>query len=208
MAFNNAIPAADDRIRDSQADLLANFQAIQAFLEVNHILGTFDSPVVGNTGKHSIIQMPENGGTPATAANEGAIFCDEGPISTVTELFFRRENNGNSRAITEFRNYTAGGDDGYVYLGGGNILARFNRDVYSDEELIAFTGNPGPAFTNVPLIFVSIGGTAFADLSVQAAGANTITVNGFTLDLKRYSAMTDQFQSDTDTVAWLAIGTI
>ena len=185
MAFNNNIPQPDDRVRDSQTDLLANFQALQAFLEVNHILGTFDSPVAGNTGKHSTVVMPENGGNPATAANEGAIYVDEGPISTVSELFFRRENNGNARAITEWRNYTPGGDDGYVY----------------------YTGNPGP-FTNLPVIFAtSFSAPDNGELYSVSISARTLT--SFTCRVRvNTGVLGGNNPAVNNSIFWIAIGTI
>ena len=51
--------------------------------------------------------MPEQTVAPATAVDEAGFYSAVGAISTVTELNFRRENNGPSIAFTEMINASA-----------------------------------------------------------------------------------------------------
>lgn len=93
MAYNNSIPQPTDALKNSQADLLANFQAIKTLIDVNH--GTFDS---ANQGKHLYVSFPVQGASPATLAGEVALFSRASSYTGVTELSYRRESNG---AVTE-----------------------------------------------------------------------------------------------------------
>ena len=115
MAYDENKPQATDLLKDSQVDLLANFQAIKTLVDVNH--ETFGD---ANEGKHKFLQMPEQGtGTVPTAANEGALFSMQGPDSTVTELVFRREGNGAEITFTE---QDVIGTDGYTRLPSGLLV--------------------------------------------------------------------------------------
>jgi hypothetical protein len=88
MAFNPAIPAANDQLSQSQTDIQGNFAAINTLVGINHI----DFGATG-AGKHLYLQMPEHA-APATAIDEAGLYANVGVTSAVTELFFRRENNG------------------------------------------------------------------------------------------------------------------
>ncbi len=209
MAYSNAIPAAGDRLKISQGDLINNFAAIQALLEVNHTLGTFDSPVAGDTGKHSQVMMPENAAPTATGADEGSIYCNVGTISGQTELIFKRENNTLTTAITEYRDATVGGNDGYVYLGGGNILMRWNEPVpvpIAGSYNVTFTGVPGPAFAATPFVFVTPIFVVGATRSITAH-ISDLTVNGFKVYVREINNG-GEVRSTSNVFNWLAIGRI
>lgn len=96
MAYNPNIPQPTDIIANSQADLLANFTAINDLININH--QTFGAP---NEGKHKFLQMPEQNMVPSTAENEAGLYAAVGTTSAEAELVFRRENNGQSIAFTE-----------------------------------------------------------------------------------------------------------
>jgi hypothetical protein len=103
MAYNNAIPTATDPLKVSQAQILANFQEILTYFSVNHVgFGILDQ------GKHAFLQMPRQGAAPATGATEVALYSVLGASSAVTELAFRRENNGTIIPFTEGTNATQG----------------------------------------------------------------------------------------------------
>lgn len=93
MAYNSDIPEASDDPSQSQGQILANFQALNTFLSVNHVALND-----GDQGKHKFVQMPEQGSAPATAANEGALYTKA--VSGVTQLFFREESSGSERQLT------------------------------------------------------------------------------------------------------------
>lgn len=87
MAYNNAIPNATDRLKDSQSQLKDNFAAIFSILGVNH--ADFNT---ANQGKHNFVSMPEQGAAPTTLANEMALYTKD--VSGVSQMFIRREGNG------------------------------------------------------------------------------------------------------------------
>src|SRR5690606_39762692 len=103
MPYLPNIPQPNDRIRDSQADLLGNFQALNTFLNVNH--GDFGS---AQEGKHKWVTFPNQMADPSTLAAEVAIFSKPG-ISTgnPSALFLRKENNAAVKTVgfTEFLIY-------------------------------------------------------------------------------------------------------
>ncbi len=136
MAYNENIPQPTDQLKNSQNQLLENFLALQALLDVNHELGTFDSPVVGDTGKHKFVNLTNQTavGDAAAAANEMTIF-ERVPatvaISAVQQVFVVRDSVGPANAryipLTAGTNIindglpVVGGNDtiGYVFLGTG-----------------------------------------------------------------------------------------
>lgn len=112
MAYNPDIPQASDDPSQSQGQILANFQALNTFLSVNHV-----DLNDGDEGKHKFLQFPEQSSAPATAANEGALYTKA--VSGATELFFREESNGAELQITGA--FTAA-SPGSVTLAGGLIM--------------------------------------------------------------------------------------
>jgi hypothetical protein len=97
MAYTPNIPQANDNISDSQPLLLGNFQQIATAFNKNH--GNFNA---ADEGKHTFLQLPEKAPAPTTAANEAGLYAAEGAMSGITELVFRRENDGTSIPFTEF----------------------------------------------------------------------------------------------------------
>lgn len=96
MPYNPLIPGPNDLASVSQGQIKDNFTELQNVIQVNH--GNFGS---GDQGKHKFLQLPEQGSAPTTAVNEAGLYALVGPVSTVTELAFRRENNGTSIVFTE-----------------------------------------------------------------------------------------------------------
>jgi hypothetical protein len=89
MAYLNSIPQPTDDPSVTQAQLLANFQAIKQLVDVNH--GTFSD---ANEGKHKHVSFPEQAASPATAVNELGLFSRQSALTGVAELCLRKENNG------------------------------------------------------------------------------------------------------------------
>lgn len=113
MAYNQNIPLATDKIKDSQSDIQNNFQAIKTAWDINHV--TFDD---GDQGKHKFLQMPEQGVAVTTAANEAALYAAQGVFSSVAELIFRRESDGTTIPFTEGINSA----NGWARLGSGLLI--------------------------------------------------------------------------------------
>ena len=97
MVYNSNIPQPTDRPSDSQSQLLGNFQDLKTFLDRNHV--AIANPGVDlDEGKHTFLQMPEQGTVPATLANEGAVYTKDSGVST--QLYFREESNGAEIQLT------------------------------------------------------------------------------------------------------------
>jgi len=141
MAYDSTIPQASDKIKDSQPQILANFSGIKTLVDINHV--TFDDP---NEGKHKYVSMPEQSSAPTVAANELALFSQEGTYTSVSELAFRRESSGD---VVEF---TGAGKTnvGWTILPSG-ILIKWGRSSSSTgtTNITWPTGATIPVFSTV-----------------------------------------------------------
>jgi len=88
MTYNNAIPNANDFVIQSQGQLLGNFQELFKAFNANHI--PFNQE---NQGQHSQTTLERQGGAPATAADECALYTFLGTGSQ-SQLFYRPDTNG------------------------------------------------------------------------------------------------------------------
>lgn len=100
MTFNPAIPQPNDDMSESQGDLLINMG------ELNTVFGEDHEPFTAsvNKGKHKKVTFTSQGNDPDTDApstkeNEMALFALED--GTNTELYARRENNGDVFQVTK-----------------------------------------------------------------------------------------------------------
>ena len=117
MAYNSNIPQPTDRLKISQADLLANFQEIDTLISANH--GTFGT---ASQGKHKFLQMPEQTGVITTAAFEAGLYSKVGVTSTTTEAVFKRENNGVEIFFTEGSLNTTASESGWARFANGSLV--------------------------------------------------------------------------------------
>ena len=142
MAYNSAIPAATDRLIDSQAALLANFAAIKTLIDVNHV--TFDD-ASGNQGKHAYVSLPEQAASPTTAADEVAIFSRLSTLTATSELAIRKEGNGD---VVEFTSCKASGC-GWARLPSGILLKWGNSSANGSTTITFPVAADTPAFTTI-----------------------------------------------------------
>ena len=142
MAYNNNIPQASDQLSQSQADLLANFQAIYNLVGVNHV--NFNA--VGQ-GKHNFVSMPVQGGNPGTNSTELALYTKTSALTALPEAFFQRESNGSAIEFTSALQAASG----WTRLP-SNILIKWGVAAANPgANVITYTGNalPGSTFSNV-----------------------------------------------------------
>jgi len=88
-SYNPNIPAATDVISVSQGQLLLNFQALQAWIDVNHV----DYASV-NAGKHFFVEFPVQSPVPTTGASEVGLYCQTSAFSGNPELVFSHQSAG------------------------------------------------------------------------------------------------------------------
>jgi len=145
MAYNPDIPQASDDPSQSQGQLLANFQALNTFLSVNHT--ALNDP---NEGTHKFLQMPEQASPPSTGSNTGGLYTKE--VGGTTQLFFRNESNGSERQMTGA--FSTGVTNGMVTIPGGLIIKWGRRNNLNDNSTITFSTPFASALYNVSLTLV------------------------------------------------------
>lgn len=116
MAYQKNKPAASDKLKNSQGDLLGNFQALNDLIAVNHDISTFTSPASGDEGKHNKIDMPNLAVTPTPTGTDAVVYNQALAATSRQELFFK------TSAITY--PITAGlrASAGWARIGGGIYL--------------------------------------------------------------------------------------
>lgn len=162
MAYLTTIPAATDVPATSQAQILANFQAIKTLVDVNH--GTFSA---ADQGKHKHVSLPEQAASPATAVNEVALFARQSALTGIAELCIRNENNGTVYEITSV-------GIGWTRLPSG-ILLKWGTTVANGATTITFPVAANiPVFTAVVAAQVSIldAGAGDVDQAIRVRGSN------------------------------------
>lgn len=135
MAYNQNIPQPADQLKNSQPQILANFQEINTALNVNHV--GFN---VADEGKHKFIQFPQQVADPATNPTEYAQYSKAGLFSNATEVVFRTPSSASIVNITEAKFNLA---DGWYQLPSGLIVKWF---------FVAIPNSPG--VTNLTYDFV------------------------------------------------------
>lgn len=191
MAYNQNIPAAGNDPTNDQPLLLANFQSISTFLNVNHV--DFDE---ANQGKHIYCQFPEQTVSPPTNANEGAIYTKQSTLTGNTELNYRRESNGTEIEFTGF----LGSSSGWTRLPSG-ILLKWGFANITGSSAVTF-----PAAATIPAFTAIYGAWAIPNSNpgTGTAGVEVVTFNTTTLTLNCFTFTTAA--AATRDVNYLAIG--
>ncbi len=172
MVYNNNIPQPSNNLSVSQGDLLGNF-------------GTqgIDSTTFGFSRDHTTMTDATNGGThkkstyveqvagPTTIANQMAVYCKE--VSSVSELFLRRESNGTEIQMSVGSPTAA--TSGQTFLPGGIILKWAQATLTTNNELFTFATAFPTACFGVLACNRNSGG------NVSYFGASGFNVSGFNL---------------------------
>lgn len=199
MAYDNSIPNASDKLKNSQPQIKDNFAALKTLIDVNH--GTFGA---ADQGKHKFVTMPEQSSAPTTAADEMALYTKA--VSGVTQMFLRNEGNGTE---VDFTSAVKSNSNGSLTLPCGIIL-KWGRATTAASGLktVTFT----TAFPTAIL-------TAYASTAVHngssstgssPTGKNDILARVYeydTMSLKTVTFIVDTPRTRTAaTYTWFAIG--
>lgn len=201
MPYLPNIPQPNDRLKDSQPDILANFQAIKQLIDVNH--DTFSS---ATEGKHKWVSFPSQVANPATAPAEVAMFSKAGiTAGTPSALFVRKENNAavKSGGFTEFEANTF--ISGWTRLPSGILLKwGFVAPALPNPCTVTFpVGATIPVFTALYHVQLTVGNTNASDNNWHAAIVNN------SLAVAQFQVWTTQRTTTTSTavqIYYLAIG--
>lgn len=95
--FDKTKPNAGESPDQAPTQLNANFDVIKEITSKDH---EWDDTPVTNSGKHNqSTYLEQSASQPTTLANESAIWAVEGPSSTQTELYIRRENSSGALSV-------------------------------------------------------------------------------------------------------------
>lgn len=201
MAYSQNIPQPTDRLKDSQADILANFQELYTFLNVNHEI--FASPA--GQGKHKFLSMPRQNPVPAApTGTDGLLYTALGVSSNVTELFWRRNPVGSLRPLTEGSNVA----DGWSQLPSGLLIKWGLAQVNAGAQTVNYpTGLGQPAFGTVFGVITTLsrnigGGNVDINLAVWVHDYQASPLS-FTV----YSSARTTLTPQGSIFSWIALGT-
>lgn len=207
MAYNANIPQPGDRLKDSQPELLANFQAINTLVGINH--ATFGDP---NAGKHTVIDLvPQTGSPPVVfPAGENVIYSFLDPITSQNEIYINKTQQAAvvqvpaTASVLSVTNFPGNNSSGWSYLPSGVILKwGLASTAAGGEQTITFpVGATIPVFVqcfNVQITMVrGVPGDPNLFATVHAATGLNFTV---------YSGQRTVASSPVQTFFyWLAIG--
>lgn len=191
MPYNANIPQSTDLISVSQGDLLANFQALNTFLNVNHV--DFSS---GNAGKHKWVTFPVQGSSPVIALGDIALFSKNSTLTTFNELFITNQA-GTETPITASDPATTG----WAYLPSG-LLLKWGVNAGNGDTVIPFpVAATIPVFNNVYWASVCdvFNSATDTDTYVRLTSFSTVTIRAFCSARTTTGAAASSFQ-------WLVIG--
>lgn len=159
MAFNANIPNANDKLSQSQAQIKANFQAIEPLF---------------SQGIQPFVKLPEQTSAPTTLVNEIALYSKD--VSGATQLFMRRESNGSEIDFTS----SLQASSGWARLPSG-ILLKWGNATPTRNTLGTVTFNTGagiPVFTAIYSVMVDQtfgAGPSTGDLNLAVSAGNFTT---------------------------------
>ena len=157
MPYQNNIPLATDRLNDSQAAILGNFQQLAVDFAVNHSgYGT------ANAGKHDKVVFPNLAAQPVVAflPTELGMYNFTNPTTGVPEIYVRRGAALTGFSITgnqftpKLFNVTT---NSWTSLSSGLVI-KFGA-VRSLGNGVIDLNTVGPAFTQTPYVTVSMNET-------------------------------------------------
>lgn len=158
MAYNNAIPAANDQLSQSQQDILNNFIEIQNAFNTDHTV--FNDP---EQGKHDKVRMPVQAAPPAFTVGETALWNEQDATTTKNEMHIRKQNQAGDVSIPFSASVLSNvatpiGNVGWTYLPSG-ILIKWGTATTAGaapNTVNVNTGTPqaGPSMTEMFTVFL------------------------------------------------------
>jgi len=165
MAYQQNIPQASQRLKDSQADLLANFQAIKQLIDVNH--GTFGS---ASEGKHTKVTYPVQSPAPTFSAGDLGTYSFLNSSTNKNELYVHKIQNATTADIPLTASILsastpAQGAGGWTYLPSG-IYMNWGSGNGNGLTTITITNPPPNQLLSIQLTPFS-SGTTYANLEIR-----------------------------------------
>lgn len=196
MAYKNNIPQPTDRLKDSQGDLLNNFQSIKTSFDENHV--TFDDP---DTGKHKFITFPQQSAAPTFGASENGFYNRLSTVAANNEIYVQKSSSYYPMTAKGGELTGSNPAQGWAFLASGMIMKWGETNLLANTKTtVTFTaGATYPAFNAAPVSIIAQPASAAPNSSmvvtVYWSGADIPTA----LDFKMWC-------NQAVTVRWLAIG--
>lgn len=191
--YNNNIPQATDRLKDSQGSMLGNFQSIATLVAVNH--APFNS---SNQGKHNFVEMPVQSPVPTTVAGEVGLYCQTSPLTGVPALVFAPQSAGTPVEFTS----SLQAANGWSRLPSGILLKWGQATAANGTATITFpTGANIPVFSVPPFQVFLTPFTFGGDTDSFSYVFQVFTTNFTVVSVKRTS-----LGSSGNFLSYLAIG--
>lgn len=154
--YNPNIPQSTDLLSVSQSNILNNFGALQALIDVNHV----DFAATG-AGKHTFVEMPVQSPVPTTVGGEVGLYCQTSASTSQPEMVFARQAGSSYPSALQLVEFTSTNYNttGWSRIPSG-ILLKWRADVgfggaSSVTININSTSPASPNFTTVLAIYVT-----------------------------------------------------
>ena len=176
MAYNENKPQATDQLKNSQDDILQNFQAIKTVIDINH--ETFGA---AGQGKHTKVDLPR-GLAPVAAGNDLTLFNMLGVVLNTESHLFAIRNGGGINSITEGTANVDATSAGWYRFPSGSLVkwgTNTQATVATVAKTFVFDVSANiPVFATAPIVFAM---PANATENVTFNLNNTVTTTGFNI---------------------------
>lgn len=196
MAYNPNIPEAGDVPRDSQNQILENFQELNSFASRDHVaLGQ------SNSGQHARVTLPQGSGQSGTN-NAITVYSEEAQGNS--QLFLRRRQDGSAVPVTSgYFNTTSNQNIGYSYFPNGVLMKYGTATTGAGGRVIVDTALAGSSFSDpnflIQLTPYSPGNTT------QNHAAMIYGRSGETFEIRAFDTITNNNITNLQ-IHWTAIG--
>lgn len=172
MPYNENIPQPSDKLKNSQPQLLANFQAIDTVVTVNHV--TFDDPS-GDQGKHKFVTFPRQSGDPVTGTTEINMYTKLNATTARSEIYVKN-GTGTAIPITASSGPNGLGVVGFSYIASGLIMRWGSANSGAGSSVVVNLTGLTPAINNIKSVQVTAI-NANTTFWVTAVAGGTFTVS-------------------------------
>lgn len=184
--YNANIPQSTDQISQSQDQILQNFQAISALVNINHV--DFAS---GDQGKHKWVTLPSQGAIPPAgsgfAAGELGLYNATNATTTKGELYINKTNQAtvvqvpSTASTLSINSAPAANAGGWTYLPSGIILKTGNASGVSGLVTVTLPSGVGvaPSFTQILGVIVCPYSTSTSDVDFAVRFVDILSATQF-----------------------------
>lgn len=192
MAYNNAIPQAGNQISQSQSQILDNFIAIQALIDIDHV--DFAN---SNMGQHNKVSLVTQGSTPTFTAGQVGLYGFLNTVTSSNELYISK---GGGPTLIPVSAGLLTNPGGFSYFASGLILKWGNSGFSGNNSITINVNTYNPGFTT-SILSVNISLRDSAGTYNNVIGITNIGTTTF-----QVAAFNGGIPPSTVSFTWLALG--